>query len=71
MKKERQTMEQKKKCGRKPTGRLVEFKNVCISGRKNEIEQLRQMAKSARKSVSSYVLTSLGLRKEKVKADKK
>lgn len=60
-------MEQKKthKRGRKPTGRLVEFKTVNIAGRKNEIEQLKNMAAEAGKSVSCYVLTSLGIRQQK------
>lgn len=58
-------MKKKNKCGRKPTGRLVEFKTVSIAGRKDEMEMLKRMAREAGKSVTSYVLTSLGLRKEK------
>lgn len=59
-------MEQKKKKGgRKPTGRLVAFKTISIAGREAEIKDLKQAAKQSEKSVSDYVLTSLGIRKEK------
>lgn len=60
-------MEQDKKHfgGRKPTGRMVIFKTISIAGRDSEIIELKKAARQSKKSVSDYVLTSLGIRKEK------
>ncbi len=42
--------------GRKPTGRLKQFANTTICGTPEEIEALKELAKSSGKSVSRMVL---------------